>query len=313
MTPLDKNALSDSYLVKGLTGMAKAKGWFGAHWGACVLAGYYLCKENNLNEETVIGIKKQLDNILILRESQFTPLPKEPANKTLIEEVPKALFPAIQGGLREHGHAVIFASLSTKALRDVPHMAQPTLINRLTGLSHAIAKKTPEKSEGQVPYTGTQAMIEATLDIIARFKDVLGRPSIKRPNFTHMVTHTDALMNLEMMGYRDLAKAGHAGHRAHINIPPPEVDSKRHPKVHLVTLEDVMNKSYWENEENVARWNTPMDSASNLNGDWVAAGHLFKVLYSYHRLIKRIKDKEKIRLCSMILLERYINPDVQGG
>ena len=42
-------------------------------------------------------------------------------------------------------------------------------------------------------------------------------------------------------------------------------------------------------------------------------GHLFKVLYSYHRLIRRIEDKEKVRLCSMILLERYVNPNVQGG
>ena len=38
--------LDDSYLVRGLTGMSKAGGWFNAHWGAAVLAGYYLCKEN---------------------------------------------------------------------------------------------------------------------------------------------------------------------------------------------------------------------------------------------------------------------------
>ncbi len=62
--PKDNNALSDSYLVKGLTAMAKTKGWFGAHWGASILAGYYLCQENNLNDETAAAIKKQLDNII---------------------------------------------------------------------------------------------------------------------------------------------------------------------------------------------------------------------------------------------------------
>jgi hypothetical protein len=309
----DKNTLSDSYLVKGLTGMAKTKSWFGAHWGASILAGYYLCKENNLNDETAAAIKIQLDNIIRLRESQFAMLPKEPVNKALIEDVPKALSPAIQDGLRAHGHAVIFASLSTKALRDVPDMAQPTLINRLNELSRTIAKQRPKKPNGQTSYTDTQTMIEATFDSISRFKEVLGHPLVKRPNFTHMVTHTDALMNLEMMGYSDLVKAGHAGHRAHISAAVPRIEHRSHPKGNHVALEEVMSKGYWENEGNLARWNKKMDVTSNRNGDWVAAGHLFKVLYSYHRLIKRVKDKKKIRLCSMILLERYVNPDVQGG
>ena len=74
-----------------------------------------------------------------------------------------------------------------------------------------------------------------------------------------------------------------------------------------------MSKSYWENEENLDRWNRKWNTTDNRNGYWVAAGHLFKVLYSYHRLIRRIEDKEKVRLCSMILLERYVNPNVQGG
>ena len=74
-----------------------------------------------------------------------------------------------------------------------------------------------------------------------------------------------------------------------------------------------MSKSYWENEENQYRWNRKWNTTDNRNGYWIAAGHLFKVLYSYHRLIRRIEDKEKVRLCSTILLERYVNPYVQGG
>ena len=64
---------------------------------------------------------------------------------------------------------------------------------------------------------------------------------------------------------------------------------------------------------NHERWRRSQDLKDSPNGDWIAAGHLFKVLYSYHRLIGRIKDKEKVKLCSRILLERYINPEVQGG
>jgi hypothetical protein len=311
---LERNEQDEFYLAKGLTGMAGATGWFDAHWGAAVLAGHYLCKENDLGEETTAAIRKQLGAMIQLRESQFDFFPEEAADKELIEEVPKALVPAIQGGLRAHGHAVIFASLSTRALRDAPHMAQPKLIQGLCGLSRQIAKINPQKSVGPATYANTQSMIEATFNSLARFEPLLGRPSVRRPNFTHMVTHTEALLNLHSMGYRELALAGHAGHKAHIAAPVPSFEPAEHPKVDdRATFESLMNKDYWASEENLSRWNKAWNESANPNGYWVAFGHLFKVLYSYHRLIDRLADSEKIRLCSTILLERYVNPAVQGG
>jgi hypothetical protein len=307
-------ALDDSYLVKGLTGMVRADGWFNAHWGAGILAGYYLCRDNHLGEETTFGIKKQLDAVIRLQAAQFAPLPEEPVDKALIEDVPKALLPAMRGGLRAHGHAVIFASLSVKALRDAPHMAQPALIKGLCGLSRQIAKIPPQKPPGpETSYDNTQAMIDATFDSLARFEGLLGRPSIRRPNFTHMVTHTDALMNLELMGYPELTKAGYAGHQAHIGAPVPEVDPATEASRDRASLEAVMSKGYWNDDRNKELWSRKWNEKDNPNGYWVAFGHLFKVLYSYHRLVSRVEDQEKVKLCSKILLERYVNPAVQGG
>ena len=306
--------MDDSYLAKGLTGMVRADGWFDAHWGAAVLAGYYLSRENQLDEQTTAGIKKQLDAVIRLRAAQFAPLAQEAADETLIDEVPQALRPAIAGGLRAHGHALIFASLSTKALRDAPQMAQATVIRGLCGLSHQIARIVPQTPHGvTVTYVDTQAMIDATFDSLLRFKGLLGRPSIRRPNFTHMITHTEALMNLEMMGYPDLARSGCAGHRSHIGVPVPEVNRTTDALTDSVTLDALMSASYWNDSENQDRWKRKWTATDNRNGDWIAAGHLFKVLYSYHRLIRRVEDKEKVQLCSRILLERYMNPDVQGG
>lgn len=220
----------------------------------------------------------------------------------------------MEGGLRAHGHAVIFASLSIKALRDVPHLAQPALIKGLCGLSRQIAKTPPQKAVGpETSYRDIQAMIDATFDSLARFRGLLGHPSIRRPNFTHMTTHTEALMNLEMMGYPELAKAGHAGHRTHIGAPVPEIDPSTDALANRATLEAVMSKDYWTDKKNQYLWSRKMNSTDNHNGDWVAYGHLFKVLYSYHRLIGHVEDKEKVKLCSKILLERYMNPEVQGG
>jgi hypothetical protein len=314
--PVKNHSLDKSYLELGLTGMARAEGWFDAHWGAGVIAGYYLCTENRLNESITTGIKKQLDAVIRLRSAQFAPFPKESVDETLIEALPRALLPAIKGGLRAHGHAVIFTSLSTKALRDVPYMAQSALIDALCGHSRRIGRKKPEKLEDKTvakPYPDSQAMIEATFDSLIRFKGLLGRPSIRRPNFTHMTTHTEALVNLEKMGYPDLAKEGHTGHRVHIGVPVPEIAGTTDVPANRAALEAVMSDSYWNNKQNQGQWNRKWNLTDNPNGDWIASGHLFKVLYSYHRLIGRIKDKEKVKLCSRILMERYMNPEVQGG
>ncbi len=284
-------ALDDSYLIKGLTGMAKADDWFQAHWGAGILAGYYLCRENKLNEETVAGIKAQLDSALKLRASQFDPLPDEKADEALIEDIPNALAPAMTGGLRSHGHAVIFASLSTRALRDAPQMAQPTLIRSLCRHSQSIARNKLKKADNPTPYADSQAMIEALFDNLIRFRDLPGRPAVRRPNFTHMTTHTEALVNLEVMGYADLARAGHIGHRAHVGEPVPAFDPTTPRQKNPAALEQIMSKDYWENRENIEHWNRAATIPDNPNGHWIAAGHLFKVLYSYHRLIGKIKDK----------------------
>ncbi len=306
--------LDPAYLEKGLTAMARADGWFAAHWGAAVLAGYYLCRDNRLDDATVAAIQRQLDALIRLRGEQFAPLPEERADEALIGNVPKALRPAIEGGLRVHGHAVIFASLATKALRDAPHMARPTLVDGLCGLSREIATRTPERPHGETAaYVDTQAMIEATFVSLARFRPLLGRPSIRRPNFTHMITHTDGLANLEMMGLPDLARAGYAGHAAHIAAPVPAVDANADADAARARLEEVMSTRYWEDKRNIEQWNRVWGVPENPNGYWVASGHLFKVLYAYHRLIRRVKDAEQVRLCSMILLERYMNPSVQGG
>lgn len=305
-------ALDDSYLALGLSAMARAESWFDAHWGAGILAGYYLCRDHPLDAATRAGIRRQMDIVIEVRASLFVPLEDGPGDEELIKQVPAALRPALQGGLRAHGHAVIFAALATRALRDAPGMASPEMVRRLSGLSSQIARLRAQKPAAPGGYADTQAMIEATFASLARFSPLLGHPKVRRPNFTHMITHTEALMSLEMLGRADLAKAGHLGHRAHISapVPPvPETDAQRAD----VTLASVMSGEFWTDAQNISRWKKRWNQAENPNGDWIASGHLFKVLYSFHRLMSRVRDAGQVRLCSAILLERYLNPAVQGG
>jgi hypothetical protein len=307
-------SLDDSYLIKGLTAMTRTEHWFDAHWGAALIAGYYLCKENQIHEQTAIAVKDQLDAMIQLRTEQFAPLHDEQSDETLIDELPLALHPALEGGLRAHGHAVIFTSLSLKALRDVPQMAQPGIIQRLCDLIERISKNTPQSPNASwEPYLDSQEMIESTFNSLTRFKELLGRPSILRPNFTHMITHTEALLNLEEMGYDDLAKKGHIGHHVHISAPVPEVDHEIESTSYEASLEHVMSPGFWNNTDHQDQWKRAWNATDNRNGHWIAAGHLFKVLYAFHRLINKIENEDEADLCSRILLERYVNPGVQGG
>lgn len=156
-------------------------------------------------------------------------------------------------------------------------------------------------------------MIDATFDSLARFRPLLGHPDVRRPNFTHMITHTEALMNLELMGFADLARSGHSGQRTHISAAVPAVRKNSPAGAEETTMESVMNGTFWTDAVNTGHWKATWNQSNNPNGDWIASGHLFKVLYSYNRLMSRVRDADKVRLISAILLERYVNPAVRGG
>ncbi|MCA9268825.1 MAG: hypothetical protein KDA41_10165, partial [Planctomycetales bacterium] len=267
-----------------------------------------------LSDIVVENIKTQLDALIQAHKPQFTPFPIIKGDEALIGDVPESLKPAVAGGLRAHGHAVIYTSLSVRAMRDAPHMADPRLVKLLCSHNGAIAKKTPALPKTRRDYADAQAMIEALFDSLTRFEPLLGRPNVRRPNFTHMTTHTEALMTLESLGFAELAKTGQLVHQAHIGEPVPQFDPAEHP-LHesRSTLSDVMSEEFWASEDNHKLWREPWNEKNNPNGYWLAFGHLFKVLYSYHRLVGRIQDKDKVRLVSRILLERTVNPNVQGG
>ena len=109
--------LEREYLVKGLTGMTRAcdrPGWFQAHWGAAVLASYYLCQENDLDARVRGAVKAQTGLMIQKFDSYFTPLKKEEADPVLIGKVERALEKPIAGH-RAHGHAVTFATLGLRS------------------------------------------------------------------------------------------------------------------------------------------------------------------------------------------------------
>jgi hypothetical protein len=95
----------------------------------------------------------------------------------------------------------------------------------------------------------------------------------------HWITHADALVTLEELGYADLAKRHYAAQRLHIN---QEVTGgeRREPDRAAV---DWLNAGYWESD-------TPKKLFQN---SWLG-GHAFKLPYSLFRMLKLVED-EKLR------------------
>ncbi len=303
------------YLALGISGMVQAKSWFDVHWGASLIAGYFLCEENSLPEPTVVAIQRQLDYVIRTKQSLFAHTFDEPFNESLKDEVIKSLKPAIEGGLRAHGHAVIFTSLAMKAFSQRPDLIQPTIIRGLCGHLQTIGRLKQQKFSANdvTPSKDPQAMVDSLFRKLAEFEPLLGIPQILRPNFTHMTTHTEAMVTLHQLGYHEIVTAGSLGQAIHLEVTVPKVERQADADARQWTLERIMKEPYWNTPEQQAQWQKPWNEKENPNGDWVASGHLFKVLYSFHRLSKLASSKAQVEQCARVLLERYFNPEVRGG
>ena len=110
--------LDNTYLILGLDGLSRAHGrnyFDDGHLGASVIAAYYLCLENGLEEHTQNVIKSRIDHELRI-DALFLPAPREAPDATLLEQLLNTLSAGI-GDLREVGHNIIFGAAALKAFR----------------------------------------------------------------------------------------------------------------------------------------------------------------------------------------------------
>lgn len=312
------------YLVKGLIGMGRAcdrPGWFQAHWGAAVLAAYYLCRDVELPDRVKAVVRAQADLLIAKFSEYFVPFEGETADSKRVEEIAAALEGPITGH-RASGHHVIFAALGLRALAEAPELATPSLIRGFVKTTERIAagKAAPDTEYNRAnplpAFTDEASLADALFTCILRYEnavfDAPGGKGPARPNFTHQITSTESLIQLMRAGRGKLAARGHAAQGIHINEAPARTAAepvKRHAKARL---DVVLSPEFWEDEANHKAWKATFEARSARMGDWVV-GHLFKVLYSYLQLRPLVRDAEKVRKVDAIVLERYVDLNASGG
>lgn len=285
--PPKPSPLGPEYLAKGLVALSDAhkRGWLQGHNGAAVLATYYFCKENGLDERTTHGLGKQIDAFIAHSPEEFpAPAPgrgtADPAR--IVEQLDGQITE-----LRAGGHDVIFASLALRGLRDLPEYATPPIVDGICELLKLIAARrrpepeTPYNLEHPLPSYGSLNDV-ATITLQATLRPWGDVMRVGSSGVIHWITHADAVVTLADLGYTDLARRGYAAQRLHINQAVSGADRPEPDRKAL----DWLGPEYWESA-------TPQKLFS---GTWLA-GHAFKLPYSLFRMLRRTDDQKLNDAC----------------
>jgi len=269
--------LDDRYLILGLDGLSRAHGddyFRNGHLAASVIAAYYLCRENDLDEHTHDVIKSIIDREL-REDAIFIPAPDEAPDAALTEQLLVTLSSGVDQ-LREVGHNIIFGALALKAFRECPDAITPF---RVDGITRLITDFTATENAGLedddgVPGIGDiNAMIEF---IFTEFLDSVSRYTGFGQGWTgHLLTIGQAVIDLSRLGHPDLAARARIAYRMYIKKirKGPAATDRRFPD-HPASALTPLDSEYWEQRKPVAP----------------GLGHAFKYAYSFYNLLAGLND-----------------------
>ncbi|MED1725282.1 hypothetical protein [Brevibacillus parabrevis] len=258
--------LLDSYLELGLVGMARAaqEGWFEGHYGAALLAGYYMNQEHDLPRHVIEGIERTCEAFRKLKPEWFAPLnQEEEADPALLDSVIYRLKQNTQQ-LRTSGHGLALGVLALKALKERPDLIRPSVVSGLVellkrtkedrptrywGIANYFAIRTEDVASEVAPYDTTDEMAVRTFDelhTVIPGRVIDGQRYHFAGEVVHSVTHAQALTELERFGYGEMVKAGIANHRiqTYLNRQRPEFvleDEVKEP-----AFAEIFAPAYWE-------------------------------------------------------------------
>lgn len=299
------------YVPQGLQALSRAGriNAMAGHLGAAVVAGYLFGEDNTgLPDEVDVGVQGELDRIMRGEEAiwynrkqaditipeLFEPFPEEEPQRDRIDTIAEALEANI-AAMHQSGHNVIFASIALRALRDHPGNATPSVLTGISRLISLFQGATPGrgyfgKNKGWIsgeqvqlpratdfsPYSDIQAMIETTMD------ELIASASTRRQGFGglhHLINHAAGLVELSLLGYKDLARKGLPAHHHHVRLLRhlPDVENEIGPVARA--RHDPRTPAYWNQED--------------LRRDTAMLTHRVKTLYGFFTLARFLQDQKK--------------------
>lgn len=284
------------YIAKGIVAMAEAHRfhWAAGHHGAAIIAAYFFCRENPLDERTLLAVRGQMDAFLAFRRKYFP----EPTAAGRGRADPDRIARTLERHVAEFrkggcGHDAIFASLALKGLRDLPDLASPDAVDGICRMIGQFQEGLPvevsayDQEHPLPPYQGEEDIAEAAADALLRLRShFVEGTETSVANAVHWITHADALITLHELGYGEVARRGYRAHQQHINHPVREADGRASAPPDAPGIPGLLAAEYWES-------GAPKDT----QGDNWFYGHSFKFPYSLFRVLGRVDDPAKRALC----------------
>lgn len=252
----------DSYVELGLTAMSRAgsKGFFDGHYGAALLAAYYMQREHRLPEHVQEGLLRTCVAYQAERPEWFQPYTGEEADPALMQQVLDQLGKNLTV-LRRSGHGVTFGTLALRALTERPDLCYPSLIAGLVAcLEHTVQDRptryygipnyldlTPEEL-GLAPYQSPEEMVQlafAALDVVVPDGTFEENFYFFTGEVEHGVTFAHALVDLGRLGYEELMQQGMRWHRLQMHLNAQRPDEVLASQVVEPDFESVLSPEYW--------------------------------------------------------------------
>lgn len=281
--------LPTSYLDLGLAGLARAHDAGDAnrgHYGAGLIAAYLLSADHPLPAATRAGLHDQAERFIAHNRRFLTPYP---GSGPTIGSTEARLIAALTSNV-DHlcaiGHNVIFAVMAIRALRrlgqDPGERQTASLCAAITDLSSPLttamgldlggldlAAMPPYRDSAEVAVTALREMPKFARVYAGLFAGWVG----------HVVTLGHAVVELDRLGYADLARRAHRPHRL---LVAQAALLHHHPPDGLVENERVpwspLQPEFWQR-----------DYAGN---NWAYA-HTFKYPLAYLALRPAIADAQE--------------------
>lgn len=257
--------INEKYLELGLHALGRSDeihpGWFGGHFGAALLAAYYMNKEYDLPDHVRIGLKRIADHFIARSPQLFVPYENETPDPTLLNRVIEGLR-ANAARLSNSGHGLAYGFLALKAFTDRPDLLLPSIVtgffntlldssqgsgNRYFGLvdysTYTLEQVTDIPEYRSLDDLGVRALTECSRVIPSATIDG------KRYHFTgeveHGLTHAQALYELARLGYIELTESGMHNHRIQMHLNRRIPEEYLHTEITDPPFETLFAPDYW--------------------------------------------------------------------
>lgn len=258
--------ISDQYLEDGLTALSRGGevGWFEGHVGGAYLAAYYMQKEHDLPQDVLQGLAANCRHLRSRHEEWFVPYPSELAEPELMDQLIEGLLPNLTN-LSTSGHGVTLGVLGLKALRDRPDLLTPSIVRGLLKLMEAAANEhkiaryygiedytqqnLTERSFPELPpYRDASDLASralSELELVLPDQQYEGKYYFFAGELEHGITHAHALIELERLGYAQLASMGQGNHQLQTILNRLRPQELAHQGVKVPSEASILDSSYW--------------------------------------------------------------------